>query len=94
MTKYISQSNNHTALFLSHLHGSFDASIQGLNAIEYHRTLAIKNDPLSSLHVLVEDTKTHQYIRIEKHDIALANKDHQALYHLVATVLDTLKTKV
>lgn len=93
MTKYIAKTNNRTAIFLTNVHATFEASIQALSSIEYTRKLAIKNDPISSLHILVEDTKNlNNFIRIEKIDIALANKDRQALYHLVATVLDTLKS--
>ena len=93
MSKYISKTNNRTALFLSNFHPTFEPSIAGVSTIEHNRILKIKNDPISTQHVLVEDTKNiGKTFRIEKRDVELANQNRQSLYHLLAVVLDDLKT--
>lgn len=92
MSKYISKTNNRTAIFLSNFHPTFEASIAGVGNIEHNRILKIKNDPISTQHVLVQDLKNlAKTFRIEKRDIELANQSRQSLYHLLAIVLDELK---
>ncbi|NHC02428.1 hypothetical protein G9F31_01340 [Acinetobacter sp. 187] len=92
MTKYIAKTNNRTALFLSHFYATFEESVANINKIEHNRILTIKNDPISSQHILVIDSKNpNKNFRIEKRDIELANQNRQSLYHLLTNVFDDLK---
>lgn len=94
MSKYISKTNNQTALFLSNFYGTFEESVAAVGKIEHHRILVIQNDPISSQHIIVQDTRNlHKNFRIEKHDIELANQNRQALFHLLSVVLDDLDVK-
>lgn len=94
MTTYFAQKYNKTALFLMNMHANFEVSIQHVDRIEYQRKLIIQNDPISNQHIQVVNTKKpNDFIRIEKRDIEIANQDRQALYHLLATVLNTLDYK-
>ena len=93
MSKFLTKKVNSTALILSNFHSTFEASIQGLSHVEPQRNLIIKDDPISSHHVLVQDKiLANHFIRIEKKDIEYANQNRQELYHLLSTVLDNIKT--
>lgn len=94
MTIYFAKKNNKTALFLTNIHANFEESIQFLPRIEYQRQLTIQNDPVSNQHIqVINSNQPNDFIRIEKRDIQLANQDRQMLYHLLATVLNTLNQK-
>lgn len=92
MSKFIAKTNNKTALFLSNFYSTFETSIANIAKVEHSRVLTIKNDPISTQHVLVSDLKHPNHVfRIETHDIEQANQNRQSLYHLLATTLDYLK---
>ena len=89
MSKVFSKRPNRKAIVLSGFHTSFEDSINGLGLIDFKNKLTLKNDPLSSLHVLLIDIKNPQRkFRIEKADIAIADQDRHALYHLLAIALN------
>lgn len=89
MTISISKQPHRNALILSNIHSTFEDSIAGLRLIDVHSRKILKEDPLSKHFVLVQDEFDYrkQY-RIDKSDIAIANKDRHMLYHLLATVLN------
>lgn len=93
MSKFFAKTTNRTALILSNFHSTLEASLQGLNSIEPLRILVIKDDPISTQHILVHDhILVANSIRIEKKDVEAANKNRQELYHLLATILDQVKS--
>lgn len=93
MSKFIVKTTNLTALILSNAHSTFESSIQALPLNDYQRHLILKDDPLSTQHVLVQqqNSQGRQY-RIEKKDIQIANTNRFELYYLLATVLNTVKS--
>ncbi|WP_445115416.1 hypothetical protein [Acinetobacter sp. WZC-1] len=92
MTKFVTRHTSKTALILSSFHSTFENSISGLHAIKPAIQLNLRNDPVSTQHILVErlrnGTVVSDNFRLEKKDIEDANNDRQALYHLMATVLN------
>lgn len=93
MPKFFTKTTNRTALILSNFHGTLEASLQGLGSIEPQRILVIKEDPISTQHILVHDkVLVGNSIRLEKKDVEAANKNRQDLYHLLSTVLDQVKS--
>ncbi|WP_373350945.1 hypothetical protein [Acinetobacter bereziniae] len=95
MTTYITKSTNQTALALSNFHSTFEQCLTAVSNIKHKRDLRIKDDPMSSQHVLVQSYQSGLLkgdLRIEKRAVVQANRDRLALYHLVAVVLDHFKT--
>jgi hypothetical protein len=91
MTIYLTKSTNQVALALSNFHSTFEQCLTAVSNIQHKRDLRIRDDPMSSQHVLIESFQSgllKDSLKIEKNVVAQANRDRLALYHLVAVVLD------
>jgi len=94
MTQYLTKSTNQTALELSNFYPTFEQCLTAVSNIKYQKDLRIKNDPVSSQHILIESYylgTLKDKLKIEKNAIQHANQNRLALYHLVAVVLNHFK---
>ncbi|WP_168407922.1 hypothetical protein [Acinetobacter indicus] len=95
MSRHIPKSANLTALTISHFYPSLDQCLHAL--FHYHQgpQLTLKNDPVSSQHVCVQQRtqgRLKKEIRLNKTEVEQANKNRLALYQLLAHVLNQFET--
>lgn len=93
MSKFIVKTTNQTALILSNHYSNLESSLEALPLYEFGRHLVIRNDPLSSQHLLVQQKNLQgPFLRLEKKDVALANQNRLELYFLLATIFEKINT--